>query len=152
MRHNFRALASTLVLAWSMAPQPAAANPMLRKQVDQRGDFVLIGNTLAHDCDGPAPVVGNVGNCPDANAYAADVYFRADDPSDGMARADSNIAATSARSTAQLNLPADAKVSYARLYWGSYTNSTMPNPNVRLERPSAGVNSMFVADRVWTVP
>lgn len=152
MRPNFVAIALMLVCAWAMAPQPAAANPMLRKQVDQRGDFLLIGNTLAHDCDGPAPVVGNVGNCPDANSYAADVYFRADDPSDGMARADSNIQATAARSTAQLNLPADAKVTYARLYWGSYTNSTMPNPNVRLERPSAGVNSMFVADRVWTVP
>jgi clumping factor A len=148
-----RALGLVAVLAacW-LLPQPAAANPELREQVDQRGDFVLFGNTLAHDCAAPAPVVpASVGACNDINTAAADVYFRSDDPTDGTARVDANIAATAARSTAVLNLPMDAAVTYARLYWGSYTNSTTPNANVRVERPSAGVNSAFVADKTWTV-
>lgn len=61
---------------------------MLRKQVDQRGDFVLFGNTLAHACEAgtPAPVVGTIGDCPDRNLVAADIYFRSDDPADGQAR------------------------------------------------------------------
>jgi hypothetical protein len=42
----------------------ASAAPALRKQVDVQGDFVLIGNTLGHDCgNAPAPVVGTVGAC-----------------------------------------------------------------------------------------
>jgi clumping factor A len=149
---SFVALLAVCV-CW-LSPQPAAANPSLRKQVDQRGDFVLFGNTLAHACEAgtPAPVVGTIGDCPDRNLVAADVYFRSDDPSDGMARADANIAGTSARSTAQLNLPADAMVTYARLYWGSYADSTTPNPNVRVERPSAGVNALVMADDSWNVP
>ena len=140
------------LMCW-LSPQPAAANPTLRKQVDQRGDFVLFGNTLAHACEAgtPAPVVGTIGDCPDRNLVAADIYFRSDDPADGQARADANIAGTAARSTAQLNLPTDAVVTYARLYWGSYASSTSPNPNVRVERPGAGVNALIMADQTWTV-
>ncbi len=43
----------------------ARAAPTLRVQVDQHGDFILIGNTIAHDCapGGPAPLVGTIGAC-----------------------------------------------------------------------------------------
>jgi len=142
-----------------LTPPSAAANPSLRKQVDQRGDFLLVGNTLAFECGEvigaasvPAPLVGNVVNCPDYNLVGPDIYVRSDDPSDGMARIDPAIAAGDARSTAVLTLPQDAKVTYARLYWGSYANSSMPNRNARIERPSTGLNSQLMADQVWPVP
>jgi uncharacterized repeat protein (TIGR01451 family) len=145
-----------LALAISVRAAPAAANPTLRKQVDQRGDIRLLGNTLAHECGTgnppvPAPVVGTIGNCPEVNFTAPDVYFRSDDPSDGMARADSNIMPDQARSTAVLTLPTDAKVTYARLYWGSYADSTNVDRNVRIERPSSGVDMMLTADGALTV-
>ena len=153
------ALVVCLALAFCVAPPHAAANPSLRKQVDQRGDFLLVGNTLAFECGDvigaaavPAPVVGTLGNCPDYNLVGPDIYVRADDPSDGAARIDPNIQATQARSTAVLSLPTDAKVTYARLYWGSYANSSMPNRNARIERPSSGLNSALMADQAWPVP
>src|SRR5437879_2126559 len=43
----------------------ARAAQTLRVQVDQHGDFKMIGNTLGQDCGPgvPAPVVGTVGAC-----------------------------------------------------------------------------------------
>src|SRR6185295_13388479 len=43
--------------------------PALRFQVQQKGDFVLLGNTLAQDCSAgvPDPVVGTVGACGSGN-------------------------------------------------------------------------------------
>jgi clumping factor A len=151
-------LTSLLAMVVAGSPAPAAANPTLRKQVDQRGDIRLIGNTLAHECGNtgsppmPAPVVGTIGSCPEVNMTAPDVYFRSDDPTDGTARADSNIMPEAARSTAMLVLPKDAKVTYARLYWGSYANSTNVDRNVRVERPGAGVDMMLTADGALSVP
>jgi uncharacterized repeat protein (TIGR01451 family) len=138
------------VLGWLASP--AHADPMLRKQVDQRGDFVLIGNTLAFECSTigdpavPRPVVGTIGDCPDANQTAPDVYFRADDPSANQCVANSSIVAANARSTAMLVLPAGAKVTYARLYWGALYDGSGPDLNVVVERPSTGLRSMVTAD------
>ena len=48
------------------AVSPAGAEPLLRHQVDQNGDFVLFGNTLGYECwtgstpEVPSPVVGEV--------------------------------------------------------------------------------------------
>src|ERR1700744_3168474 len=115
LRLHVRLLVSLLpLLAWAVFPPLAAANPSLRKQVDQRGDFLLVGNTLAWDCGNlggsmPQPVVGTVGNCPEVNLTAAAVFWRSDDPSNGMVRADSNITPMQARPSAVLNLPADAE-------------------------------------------
>ena len=80
--------------AFAFAPGPllllfagtAAAAPTLRVQVDQHGDFLLIGNTLGQECDGgtPAPVVGTVGACGSGtNDSAPDVYWRSDAPLNG---------------------------------------------------------------------
>src|SRR5690606_42141359 len=43
----------------------ADAAPTMRYQIDQHGDFVMIGNTLGYDCGNgtPAPIVGAVGAC-----------------------------------------------------------------------------------------
>ncbi|HKP62755.1 MAG TPA: hypothetical protein VJV78_38730 [Polyangiales bacterium] len=161
MRGHIRTVGFFSLLAFAVAglASPAAANPSLRKQVDQRGDIRVIGNTLAQECGSagqtpavPAPVVGTIGSCNEVNFTAPDVYWRSDDPSDGMARADNNIQPDAARSTAVLELPMDAKVTYARLYWGSYANGNNPDRAVRLERPGAGVDMMLMADGAFAVP
>lgn len=157
MRRSSLVLVSSLLALSVCLPQPAAANPALRKQIDQRGDFLLLGNTLAYDCNNVVssqvdpPIVGTIGDCADSNFAAPDVYFRSDDPTAGAARAAGNITPAQARSTAVLTLPADAEVTYARIYWGSYAENMSPSPNAHLERPGAGVDSSLTADKVWTV-
>ena len=103
----------------------AVAAPKLRVQVDQKGDFVLIGNTLGHDCRTlvPAPVVGTVGACGNNTADSApDVYWRADAPGAGQAAANNTVTMAQARSTAVLGLKTGAQVTHAYLYWGARPN------------------------------
>lgn len=98
----------------------AQADPTLRVQVSQRGDFLLIGNSLAHNCQNglPAPVVGTVGACgTNTSDTAVDVFWRADSPNDGEAEANTGVANADARSTAVLELPAGAEVTHAYLFW-----------------------------------
>ena len=72
----------------------ANAAPKLRIQVDLRGDFVLIGNTLGHDCANgvPAPITGTVGPCGNngINDAAPDVFWRADSPAISQAEANTS--------------------------------------------------------------
>jgi clumping factor A len=144
--------ACTLGALWVWLATPVHADPMLRKQLDQRGDFVLFGNTLAFECSQigdpavPAPVVGTVGTCPDANQTAPDVYFRADEPAANQCAANAAILPSDARSTAVLVLPAGAKVTYARLYWGALYDGTGPDLNALVERPATGLRMMVTAD------
>src|SRR5690348_8239893 len=77
----------------------AEAAPSLRVQVDQRGDFVLLGNTLAQDCATgiPAPIVGTVGACgTNSGDSSADVYWRSDSPQGGQAEANTGVAVAQA--------------------------------------------------------
>ena len=105
--------AVTLLGALAVTSQ-SHANPTLRVQVDQHGDFVLFGNTLGWDCATggtpaiPAPVVGTVSNCNAAGSLtdtAPDIFWRSDAPTDGQAPAngatDANggVSVASARST-----------------------------------------------------
>jgi uncharacterized repeat protein (TIGR01451 family)/MYXO-CTERM domain-containing protein len=137
-----------------VTPCPRAdADPALRVQVDQRGDFTLFGNVSGQDCDPsvPLPVVGTVGACGINTADTAiDVFWRADDTS---AVANTSITAAEARSTAVLQLPPGATITYARLYWGAVlTSSTLPTagPSVTLERP--GIFSTTINnDSSWVV-
>lgn len=117
---------------------PVGAAPELRVQVSQHGDFVLFGNTLAHECafGTPAPVVGTVGDCgllgiPD---NSPDVYWRADAPVDGMASANIGIANADARSTAVLILPPGATITHAYLYWAATRAAPGTDPTVTLDR------------------
>ena len=58
-----------------------SAAPQLRTQVTQRGDFILIGNTLGQECAAgtPLPIVGAVGNCGlSTSDTSADVSWRSD--------------------------------------------------------------------------
>ncbi|WP_437335269.1 hypothetical protein [Sorangium sp. So ce394] len=119
----------------------AGADPVRRVQVAQRGDFVLIGNTLAHEC-GPsevAPMVGSVAaNCGVEGTLvdtAPDVYWRADSPLAGQAEASPTVAPSAARTTAVLNLPTGARVTHAYLYWAASRASGSADLAVTLDRP-----------------
>ena len=61
IRSELLAFAGLLALLGSaLRPSVAAAEPQLRTQMDLRGNFVLIGSSMAHDCapDVPAPTTG----------------------------------------------------------------------------------------------
>ena len=134
--------------AASLWPSAVLAAPTLRKQVDLRGNFVLFGATLAQECEAgaPVPLLGTIGSCPNDNMYAPDIYWRADDPSDGVARADANITAENARATSVLVLPADAVISYARLYWGGLLASNTRDMSVQLQRVEGAIDVAVTAD------
>ena len=131
-----------------------AAAPTLRNQVDQRGDFVMIGNTLGWDCAQNTNLVvqGSV-NCAgtgNTNDTAIDVYWRSDDPSAGQALASSAVAMVDARSTAVLNLPAGARITYARMYWGAYeAASGNEDTTAVIERPGTTYTQNVTADETW---
>lgn len=137
-----------------IAPGRASADPSLRTQMDLRGNFVLLGATLAQECgpDVPAPTTGTIGDCPNNNAAAPDVYWRADDPSDGNARADANITATDSRATAVLEIPNGARIVHARLYWGGLTGSSTPDPEVNLQRPEDNIDEVVSSDDGFVLP
>ncbi|WP_304504116.1 Ig-like domain-containing protein [Corallococcus sp. EGB] len=140
---------SCLVLL-ALLPQLAAAAPALRYQVDQRGDFVLFGNTLSQECRSgtPAPLVGTVGACgTNITDQASDVHWN----TDGLtAYADTSVAPADSKSQAMLVLPAGAVVTYARLYWGavrsvqSRTGPMTPGTTVTLSRVGTGAFSTSV--------
>lgn len=116
--------------------EEARAAQTLRVQVDQKGDFILIGNTLGHECLGgtPAPIVGTVGACGTNTADTApDIFWRSEEPAAGQAQANNMITVAQARSTAMLNIPAGATVTHAFLYWGA--NFMGGDPTATLDRP-----------------
>jgi len=124
--------------AGALISAPAGAEPLLRAQIAQSGDFVLFGNTLAHDCSPvtPPPIVGIVGECGAATLDgAADVLWRADTPHGGVALASVGIDAFEARSSAVLLLPPGAVATHAFLYWGAQLAIAGGDTTVRLQRP-----------------
>jgi hypothetical protein len=119
----FLVLSVAGLIAASSTPTPVQGAPNLRVQVNQHGDFVLIGNALGQEClsGTPAPVVGTVGACGTNTADSSpDVFWRADSPSNGMAEANTGIAVAQARSSAVLSLPVGAQVTHAYLYYAEY--------------------------------
>ncbi|MCI0570765.1 MAG: DUF3344 domain-containing protein [Myxococcaceae bacterium] len=114
VRPRFASLALGLVL---VCVGSSRAAPVLRHQVDQRGDFVLIGNTLSQDCASSilAPLEGTVGSCGNRTGDSSgDAFWTTDGTT---AQADVSVGRGNASSQAMLSLPAGAVVTYARLYW-----------------------------------
>jgi uncharacterized repeat protein (TIGR01451 family) len=107
--------------AASAKPLPAEAQVAERYSVDQRGDFVLVGNTLALDCavDADLLLVGSVGNCgPNDEDSGADVLWSV--AVDGTAAvANTSVGPAQAASIAMLELPEGASVTRAELYWSA---------------------------------
>lgn len=122
-----------------MGSAGAALSPLM--EVIQQGDIVLIGNTLAQDCNFrpgmPVPAVGTVGNCGTLTSDSGpDVFWRSDEPSAGQATADETILPDQARSTAMLSLPPGSRVTHAFLYWSApLPAGGSPDREVTLERP-----------------
>ncbi|WP_441289376.1 hypothetical protein ACSRUE_00935 [Sorangium sp. KYC3313] len=122
----------------------AHAAPTLRVQVDQRGDFLLVGNTLGYECapaDIDRPALGTAacaGSTFDEDS-APDIYWRADSPAEGQAEARTTVTAEQARSSAVLAVPDGATVTHAFLYWAAHKQNTQPaDTAVTLDRPGAG--------------
>lgn len=115
----------------------ADAELLKRVQVEQRGDFLLIGNTMGFDCYHQLPTPpSSTFTCPTLpDDEAPDIFWRADDTT---AVADNTITAATARTTAVLELPASATVTHAYLYWAAKNISSDPDSSVTIERP--GVN------------
>jgi clumping factor A len=140
-----RTFATSCFVAALVASGTAQAAPSLRVQVNQHGDFLLIGNTLGYDCASSAAIV--VGTlAPDACMQSSsdlsdsspDVFWRADAPVDGMALADTTTPASEARSTAVLAIPAGATVTNAFLYWAATNTTGVADTSVTLDRPGPG--------------
>ncbi|HMY19800.1 MAG TPA: hypothetical protein PKA58_25915, partial [Polyangium sp.] len=152
MRH--RSIISTTSVALLMTTAGiASADPLLRVQVTQRGDFVLIGNTLGHDCAAgvPAPVVGTVGMCgSNTNDTSPDVFWQSDTPMAGQASANNTITAANARSTAVLNVPAGATVTHAYLYWSARSTGAAGDMAVTLDGPGGFNGMVTAADSITT--
>ncbi len=93
-----------------------------RMEVIQQGDFLLIGNTLAHNCAAttPKPAVG-ITVCPAAGVAdtAPDVLWRAEG-----AGASTNPVYTpdQAQTAAKLTVPAGATVTHAYVFWSAQSS------------------------------
>ncbi|MDC3984848.1 MopE-related protein [Polyangium jinanense] len=139
MRRHLLLAGLASVTALGIFARDAAAAPNLRVQVDQKGDFLLIGNTLGHDCAGNAPglplvnIVGSCGN--NATDSGVDILWRSQDPLPTQASAINTITAAQARSTAILTIPAGATVTHAYLYWGATRNASGADTTATLDRP-----------------
>ncbi|MCC6807316.1 MAG: DUF11 domain-containing protein [Deltaproteobacteria bacterium] len=112
------------------------AAPQQRLAVNQNGDFMIVGNTLGHECDSNpnAVLVGTVGGCGNnLDDSAIDVFWNGD------ATPPVTIdAADSATSAAQLNLPAGATVTHARLYWAAVAPDPNPMADAQVSFGKAG--------------
>ncbi|MDI1430529.1 MopE-related protein [Polyangium sorediatum] len=139
MRRHWLLAGLASVTALGICARDAAAAQNLRVQVDQKGDFLLIGNTLGYDCAGnpPAPVVGTVGACGNnaTTDSGVDILWRSESPGAGQAEANTGITVANARSTALLTIPAGATVTHAYLYWGATRSSSGADTTATIDRP-----------------
>jgi len=155
---NQRLISSLVALSAGLSVSAVRAAPTLREQVDQRGDFVLFGNTTGFECGNgvgvPAPLTGSTANCGggSVNDTGADIFWRADSPMLGQATASTAITAAQARSTAVLDVPAGATITYARLYWAGLLADPQSSDNqARLEQPSGALNQLVSADQQYVI-
>ncbi|MRG93283.1 DUF3344 domain-containing protein [Polyangium spumosum] len=156
MRRHLLLAGLASVTALGICARDASAAQNVRVQVDQKGDFLLIGNTLGYDCQliggnpPPAPVVGTVGACGNnATDSGIDILWRSDSPMAGQAEASTGITVANARSTAILNIPAGATVTHAYLYWGATRSSAGADTTATLDRPG-GFTQDLTATQSYT--
>jgi clumping factor A len=123
---------SLFIAALLALSAPAAAAPERRFSTSQNGDFIIIGNTLGHECDDTMGVLldGGVGTCgSDLDDSAIDVFWDGDS---NPPTADVAVTAAQANSSAKLNLPAGATVTHARLYWAAVAPTPNPSADTRV--------------------
>ncbi len=153
--------AGLLALGLGALAAPAGAAPQLRFQIELRGNFELLGNTLAQECSTddtgtlpvPAPLIGSL-DCTgtgDPDDTSPDVFWRADAPSAGQALADATVGAEAARSSAELVLPAGAQPLYGRLYWAGLLQDASGLADASVELTTAGERFDIASDASATV-
>jgi uncharacterized repeat protein (TIGR01451 family) len=151
---------SALFALSTLAANAAHAEQKLRVQVDQRGDFAMVGNTFGWDCDAmaQAPLVGGFSgvtspnNCGNAVADSApDLFWRSDDPSAGRATASPMVASGQARSAAALALPTGAVITHAYLYWGARRTGSAADTTAIIERPGSFMQTVDAVSS-YTLP
>ncbi|WP_437674755.1 DUF3344 domain-containing protein [Sorangium sp. So ce131] len=131
----------------------ATAEPKLRVQVDQPGDFALIGSSLGQECRSstPAPAAGTLGDCGQSTVESGpDLFWRSDSPEDGRAEANLDISPEMARTTAVLELPDGATVTHAFLYWAA-RNTAGVDTEVELHHEGGFDGPITAIDSVETV-
>src|SRR6188768_3732375 len=153
-----RLFSSLIALSLGAAASAAHAAPTLRKQVDQKGDFVIFGNTVGFECAEnvviPAPLAGSTATCPNVpnnqqdelDDSSPDIFWRSDSPAAGQATASTAITAAQARSSAVLDIPAGATITYARIYWAGLLAGNMSTDPAVSILPPGGVNTNVAAD------
>lgn len=131
----------------------ATAEPKLRVQVDQHGDFALIGSSLGQECrrGTPSPLVGTIGDCGASTAESGpDLFWRSDSPTKGQVEANLDIGPEAARTTAVLTLPEGATVTHAFLYWAA-RNTAGADREVELHHEGGFEGTVTAIDWVETV-
>ncbi len=153
-----RLLSATVTIGLLAGTSSSLAQPALRYQVDQEGDFVLFGNTMGYECDTLDtwdPTTPDVGT-PDCsgvdtnNESAPDILWRSDSPGDGEAEANGSITPDQARSTAVLDVPDGATINYARMYWAGYLAANTSDSEVLVERPGVSQDTVTADDAFIT--
>lgn len=120
-------------------PDAAEAAPQKLAEFNEKGSFVLVGNTVGWDCNAgiPQPTVGTPpmsANCGmNIDDSSADLLWSTDGQT---ATADMATTPLRAGSTSLLNLPAGAIVVHARLFWAAQLPSmATAGRQVTLDRP-----------------
>jgi len=129
----------------SLSATPVQAAPQKIAEFNEKGSFLLIGNTSSFDCRAavPRPSVGTIGDCGmNTDDTSSDVLFDAVTGS-----ADTSVLATKAGSTARLDVPAGAIVVHAQLYWAAQLPmGSSAAERVILERPDGSFAMTLVGD------
>jgi Protein of unknown function (DUF3344) len=124
-----------------------------RYQATQKGGFVLVGNTLAHNAAAavPPPIVGNVGFAGSSTGDSApDIFWQSDFPFSGAATANTTIAPANARTTANLAIPAGSTITHAQLYWSGQQTNPNADDTVTFSR-EGGFSATVDADVFTTL-
>ncbi|MGK3988112.1 DUF3344 domain-containing protein [Sorangium sp. So ce136] len=153
MRKQFSITGLASLTLIGLTTASATAEPKLRVQVDQAGDFALIGSSIGQECRSstPRPKEGTVGDCGDSTVESGpDLLWRSDSPEDGRAEANLEITPETARTTAVLALPAGATVTHAFLYWAA-RNAAGADPEVELHHEGGFDGKVTSIDSVETV-
>lgn len=132
------------------------AAPAVRVQVNQRGDFTLIGSPFGQEgaANTPLPTAGVVGATGANTADSSpDIFWRSDSPEEGSAEANDTITSAQARTTAVLNLPPGAQVTHAYLYWAATLSAPGSDSEVTLDRPgTSGFSASVISLNTVTGP
>lgn len=132
---SMRILSAALCLACLGSAVPALGQPQLRWQDDVHGDFVLIGNTLLHDCgednsNDSEIVSGRVQLCINSNLDGPEAFWAAGQDNGVAVATTTFTSADSASSAAMLEIPEGAEVAYARLYWTGFRSTNQAGNEV----------------------